>query len=249
MLYLANASSPAVRDAMRSGDIGQMCTPAEGRQPIEILDAAGEVVDWVRFAADNGCYGGKFPGPDPWYAWLTRLVTGRERRCLFAVAPDEFNPVHRDDMGRVSLHRSLPFLADIRALNIPVALVAQNGLTPDMVPWTDIDVVFLGGCRRCRNCGWWPDFASLLGSTCPDCGRSTEEWKLGVDAHRLSIAARDRGKRVHMGRLNSGRRKRIAEVFGCDTSDGTFLAFGPDTNLPRLLRWMEPLTLFGGDAA
>jgi len=42
-----------------------------------------------------------------------------------------------------------------------------------------------------------------------------------------------------------------AASIGCDSVDGTFLAFGPDKNLPQLLRWLrladEP-TLFGGAA-
>jgi hypothetical protein len=29
---------------------------------------------------------------------------------------------------------------------------------------------------------------------------------------------------------------------GCDTADGTFLAFGPDINTPRLARWVADLT-------
>jgi hypothetical protein len=40
-----------------------------------------------------------------------------------------------------------------------------------------------------------------------------------------------------MGRVNSGRRWQYAEALGCDTVDGTFLAFGPDENLPRLRSW------------
>jgi hypothetical protein len=208
---------------MRSGLLGQMCTPAEGREPLAIFDEHGEVVDWVPYGADNGCYGGKFPGAQRWHGWLAGLVVGREHRCLFAVAPDEFNPHHRDDMGRASLLRSLPFLADIRALGVPVALVAQNGLTPGMVPWDDIDWIFLGGCRRCPRCGWWPDFGSLLGDRCPDCGGATEEWKESSAAHRLAKAARAHGKRVHMGRVNSARRWSVAAMFGCDTTDGTFV--------------------------
>jgi hypothetical protein len=28
---------------------------------------------------------------------------------------------------------------------------------------------------------------------------------------------------------------------GCDTADGTFLAFGPEINTARLVRWIEQL--------
>ncbi|WP_405928098.1 hypothetical protein OG554_05250 [Streptomyces griseus] len=33
----------------------------------------------------------------------------------------------------------------------------------------------------------------------------------------------------------------IAEWFGCDSVDGTFLAYGPDKNLPKLLSWLDEL--------
>lgn len=249
MLYLANASSPEVRDAMRTGEFGMMCTPAEGRMPLEIHDGDGNVADWVWYAADNGCYGGKFPGGDAWLDWLTRLVTGREHRCLFAVAPDVFNPALREDMGSVSLRQSRMFLCDVRALGVPVALVAQNGLTPDMVPWDEIDWIFLGGCRYCLHCDWWPDFSTLRGNTCPQCSKPTEEWKESPAAHKLAMAAREHGKRVHMGRGNSGRRWALAEVFGCKTMDGTFITFGPAKNLPRARKWWARASLFAEDGA
>lgn len=73
-------------------------------------------------------------------------------------------------------------------------------------------------------------------------------WKLGPEARRLVAEAKTRGLWVHMGRVNSLKRLRYANSLGCDSVDGTFLAFGPDRNLPPLLRWLrlaaEP-TLFG----
>lgn len=195
-----------------------MCTDAEGRIPLTGAD--GEPV-W--FAADNGCFSAKGNlDIDRWMAWLTRLVAGREHRCLFAVAPDLFLPDLGDDMGEASLHYSRAHFADIRALGVPVALVAQNGLTPEMVPWDEIDWIFIGG---------------------------TTEWKLSPHAARIASAAKERGKCVHMGRVNSARRWAIAEVFGCDTADGTFLAFGPDTNLPRAQAWWATDTLFTSEAS
>lgn len=124
--------------------------------------------------------------------------------------------------AEATLGESLPWLSKIRALGFPAAFVAQDGLEYLEVPWDEFDVLFIGG---------------------------TTTWKLSAQAARLAREAKDRGKRVHMGRVNSGRRKAIADLFECDTVDGTFLAFGPDVNLPRLLRWMDEPSLFGGDAA
>ena len=40
---------------------------------------------------------------------------------------------------------------------------------------------------------------------------------------------------------------------GCDSVDGTYLAFGPDVNTPKLVGWLKSLwttpSLFGGAAS
>lgn len=110
-----------------------------------------------------------------------------------------------------TLARSAPMLPRIRALGFPVALVAQNGLEDMEVPWGSFDALFIGG---------------------------DDTWKLGPAAAALAAEARRRGKWVHMGRVNSQERLRYARHIGCDSVDGTYLAFGPDKNLPRLLGWM-----------
>jgi len=44
-----------------------------------------------------------------------------------------------------------------------------------------------------------------------------------------------------MGRVNSFKRLRLAAALGCDSADGTFLAFAPDKNKKILLNWMQSL--------
>lgn len=112
-----------------------------------------------------------------------------------------------------TLERSAPHLPAIRALNYPAALVAQDGLIEATTPWDDFDALFIGG---------------------------STEWKLGPHAAALVAAALQRGKYVHMGRVNSHRRWRYAENIGCHSVDGTYLTFGPDKNLPKLLSWVMP---------
>lgn len=120
--------------------------------------------------------------------------------------------------AEATLARSLSWLPQIRALGYPAALVAQDGLESLDVPWDAFDVLFIGG---------------------------TTEWKLGRHVRALVREAKLRGKHVHMGRVNSGARWRYAEHIGCDSVDGTYLVFGPDANLPKLLAWSTP-SLFGG---
>lgn len=104
-------------------------------------------------------------------------------------------------------------LPKIRTLGFPAALVAQDGIENIKVDWDAFDVLFLGG---------------------------STDWKLGPAAARIAQEARLRGKWVHMGRVNSRRRLRYASAF-CDSADGTYLAFAPDANLPRLLSWLSEL--------
>jgi hypothetical protein len=77
-------------------------------------------------------------------------------------------------------------------------------------------------------------------------------WKLGAEARALCDWAHRRGVFIHVGRVNSFARFAYArDVLHADTADGTFLAFGPDTNLPKLLGWLrsnDQAALFGGAA-
>lgn len=125
-----------------------------------------------------------------------------------------------------TIRRSLPMLGRIRAAGFPAALVGQDGMEASDIPWDDIDAFFIGG---------------------------TTNWKLGSVAASLAAEARRRGKWVHMGRVNSLRRLRLAQSMGCHSADGTFAAFGPDKNIPRMQAWMdalrrEPMLPMGGVA-
>lgn len=110
-----------------------------------------------------------------------------------------------------TLAESRPWLARIRDLGIPAAFAAQDGSENDLIPWGGFDVLFLAG---------------------------STEWKVSPAAARLASEAKARGLAVHMGRVNSLRRLTIASTFGCDSADGTYLAFGPDKNLPKVLAWL-----------
>jgi hypothetical protein len=196
---------------MAAGLLDQIITPAAGNA----------ITPGVAFCADNGVFGGTYPGDDAYLAWLTDRQHHADA-CQFVVAPD----VVRGPAGELrpdaaaTLARSAPMLPRIRALGFPAALVAQNGLEHLDVPWDNFDVLFIGG---------------------------DDGWKEGPHAARLAAEAKARGKPVHMGRVNSLRRLRIAQAIGCDSVDGTFLAFGPDLNLPTLLAWLREIawpTLF-----
>lgn len=122
-----------------------------------------------------------------------------------------------------TMERSLPWLPVIRSLGFPAAFVAQDGLTVDDTPWDEFDALFIGGGTK---------------------------WKLGPDVKALIIAAQERGKHVHVGRVNSQGRYLAFAALGCDSADGTFLAFGPRVLLPELMGWIRhhetQTVMFGG---
>lgn len=111
-----------------------------------------------------------------------------------------------------TLASSLRWLAVIRALDVPAAFCAQDGAgQPGMVPWEEFDTLFVAG---------------------------SDSFKCGPEAAALAAEAKARGKAVHVGRVNSARRLRIAQSYGADSCDGTYLRYGPDKNLPKVLGWL-----------
>lgn len=116
--------------------------------------------------------------------------------------------------GDATLHVALPLLPRIRALGVRAALVLQPGVVD--LPWDEFDCLFLGG---------------------PDA------WQQNSEAHRLVYAAQERGKWTHRGRVNSEARLMASKAMGFDSCDGTYIAFGPDVNGPRVARWVERVSM------
>lgn len=83
----------------------------------------------------------------------------------------------------------------VRSAGYPVAFVSQDGAAPSGVPWDRIDCLFIGG---------------------------SNEHKLGAEGRRLIEFAKQMGKWVHVGRVNSPKRMRMFP--DCDSCDGTSIA-------------------------
>jgi hypothetical protein len=235
VIYLANPIGPAVVAHMRAGSpLGLIDTPRQrNRTDAATVQAQGGV-----WCADNGCYSDKWD-EDTWWAFLTDpRQLDRVDTCLFAVAPDIVGDAWRSHM------RSYPWLAKIRKLGYPVAYVIQNRAERHPIPWHDFDVLFVGGCVDCPEHGAQPD-ARRVGRGhnqrfhCLTCDAVCTEWKTGPDAQALVAEAKRRGKWVHMGRVNSQKRYEYARAIGCDSVDGTFLVADAESNLPRLLGWLN----------
>lgn len=172
--------------------------------------------DGVPWCADNGCFGKGFK-EQHWWAWLVANAP-YAGSCLFASAPDVVGD------AEATLKRSLPWLPKIRQLGYPAAFVAQDGQEDVPVPWGEFDVLFIGGTDDFK--------VGPLGLRADGTPRGP------VPCAPFVAEARRRGKRVHCGRVNSGKRYVFARVhLGCDSADGTFLTRAPSHNLGRMLRW------------
>lgn len=114
-----------------------------------------------------------------------------------------------------TLAQFAPMARRIAAAGWPVALVGQDGMEHREVPWQLTDWLFVGG---------------------------STEWKLGPGAESLILQAQAHGKRVHVGRVNSGKRFRRFRALGCDTADGTALSFNPSGRLAEVRRWVAAPT-------
>lgn len=117
--------------------------------------------------------------------------------------------------AKATLEVAMPMLPRIRDAGYPAALVAQDGIESMKIPWDRIDYLFIGGSTA---------------------------WKYSDGLRWLVHESCRRGIPVHMGRVNSFKRLAYSAAIGCSTADGTFLAFGPHKNIPRLQGWLDKMS-------
>jgi hypothetical protein len=177
----------------------------------------------IPWAADNDAFTRFDEGR--WLDWLETMPEAARRLCLFAAAPDVVGD------AAATLERSRPYLPVIRALGYPVAYVAQDGFDPALVPWDAIDWLFVGGAARASK--GTPQRARARALSL--------EWKRSELALAAIGAAKRRGKRVHVGRVNGGRMLRRFAVAGADSADGTKLVFGGEKNYAMVAAWLDGL--------
>lgn len=199
MLILISGATSTIRE-INDPAIGTLFVPGAWRRSSEF--PASAFAAGRRWAADNGAYS-DFDADA--FVEMLRKLRGRPGG-LFVAAPDVVG------QAAPTLERFRTWAPIIAANDLPIALVAQDGLTVAGVPWQSIDSIFIGG---------------------------TTAWKLGREAADVAAYAKARGKWVHMGRVNTKRRFRHAERIGVDSIDGTAFSRWPRFQIPRALAWLE----------
>lgn len=217
MIYYANPTNAgptgdAVRDLMVAGELGCITTPDQGN--VTFPD------EWD-VIADNGCYvspkaaaAGRVWSEAGWWSWLL----DQPRSVRFAVCPDVFHP-DGSPCHEPTLERWREWAPKMRRHGFTPAFVLQVGCsTYEQVP-DDAEVLFIGGTDPYKLNAY--PFSGQVGA--------------------ITRQANEDGRWVHMGRVNSGKRFRAARAMGgvgCDSVDGTYLTYGANTNLPKLMSWL-----------
>ncbi len=216
LTYFTGSSGPAVESrAHDRGDIGLMLTPLKP-------DYLSKADKYPYIAIDNGVFSKVTPfNPDKFNKLLDAVAEKPEvaRKVQFVVAPD----VVGDAAG--TLAQFPEWAAQIHERGLPVALAAQNGLEDmmDQIPWNDFETLFMGG---------------------------STDWKLGkfddpaqyMRWIRLLKEAAARGKKLHVGRVNSFDRALLSNYgMGALSVDGTHLAYGPNAGLARVESWLNTI--------
>lgn len=196
-ILLVGGATTTVRRYAAHPHLGRLVQP-RSRNRLDEVASSG-----LWWGGDNDCFQGL--DPDEYFVMLNQIAAVDTSRLLFVTVPD----VVADSHGTLALFRA--WLPALRRRGLPAALVAQDGLTPEQVPWGDLAALFIGGSTA---------------------------WKEGIEAAALIQAAREREIWVHVGRVNTERRLRYFDALGIDSFDGTQFSMFPDTYIPS---WLERL--------
>jgi hypothetical protein len=144
--------------------------------------------------------------------WLERLHDWTDR-CVQAVDQCRFVTCP-DFVGNAWMTDRLfkSWHGYIHRLGFPVAFVAQNGLERQKVYWRRFEALFIGG---------------------------DNVFKMAPFAADLIKEAKDKGKWVHVGRVNSIRRARVFLDLGVDSVDGTGFSMFPTTYIPWFMGFLQ----------
>lgn len=228
-----HSSEPVRNEARKNPGIGLLITPNTPQY-------VRHITDYSHIAIDNGVYS-EFAGSAPFDEDKFRKLLDKvakdpesKAKVKFVVAPDVVGD------WRQTVKRSKPWLKEIRDRGFPVAWVAQDGIekNTDQIPWDDFDVLFIGG-----STAWKLGFNPIDGNPLRPTDNELQKSGVNYDHARLIKEAKKRGKKLHIGRVNSWKRAEMASYgVQAHTMDGNFIGAAPDQNLPKVRSWLESIT-------
>lgn len=208
MIVLINGATATFRRYQGNPCFGLLATPRSGN--LAWIPNAGH-----RWACDNDC-GPRGAKPSAFDPARFRAMLDRVESTLWDLDPTGGEAPSwvacPDVVGDADATQARfdQWSSEIASRGIPVAYVAQDGAESRELPWDQFACLFIGGSTG---------------------------WKLGQSAEDLADEARRRGKWLHMGRVNSGRRFRHAFDLGCDSVDGTSNSRWANKYFPLVIQW------------
>lgn len=174
-------------------------------QPKDCAQVARTHEQGYPWAADNDAFNGWDEAAELRYVRMLEVITDVPG-CRFVTLPDVVG-----DAAATAMFCE-HYLPHLRERRLPVALVAQDGVGDQVVPWEEIDALFIGG---------------------------TTDFKMGDEAAEVAREAKRRDKWLHMGRVNSQKRVAYAASLGCDSFDGSGFSKWSKTWLHKGLAWAQ----------
>lgn len=205
LLYLSSSSSKEITEKT-SKVFGGFATPYTGNTKLIKLGRL--------WAGDNGSYSREFD-EDKFYSFLDKMLPYKSTN-LFIACPDEVYDAEKTlFLYKKHFHR-------IKHYGYSVALVTQDNLLhndvgvytkdDDIVPFTDIDWLFIGGSNIHKN---------------------------AETTKNLIIKAKNLGIYIHVGRVNGRKRLSYFKNLGVHTVDGTHINFSPKIALQEIESWIK----------
>jgi hypothetical protein len=203
---LVSGATSTVEKHLTNPNLGVLLTPRNRNNLDRLL---GNKISW---AVDNAAFSDW--NEEAFCKLICKIARKRQElqayhdmRCAWIAAPDVVGD------HEATLRKWQFWGKAIWNTGLVPAFVAQDGCTPDTIPYS-AGCVFIGG---------------------------TTEFKLGDTAADIVRSAREAGQYVHMGRVNSLKRLRYAYQLGCDSVDGSSLSRFPGTYIPKFLKWLDQL--------
>ena len=193
MLILVSGATKTVRSITHK-NLGVLITPQDGNLlPHDKM-----------WAADNAAYSN---WDEKKFLNMLWKIEKHHNKPIFVACPDVVGNA-KETAKRFNYYQPL-----LKELNLPVALVLQNGQEAIGVPWNLLDAIFIGG---------------------------DDTFKLyNPYIHYIVDKAKSLNKWVHFGRVNSYKRMKYVKKIGADSIDGTGFSMFPDLKIPSALRFLE----------
>jgi len=192
MILFVSGATESIKRYTRN-QVGVLVVPAARNRPETLQLQPG------KWAMDNGAYSGFEAAA---FVQMLEDFHGAPG-CRFVAAPDVVADAH------ATLARWPFWSRVIRGVGFGPALVAQDGMTPADIPWSEVTAVFIGG---------------------------STEWKWGPIARGIIGCAKARGVWVHMGRASTRKALFEAARLGVDSFDGSAFSRWRD-RMDEGVRW------------